>query len=361
MRVNVYSGTRADFGKMAPIIDILLKNFSCEIRLFVGGIHWLPEFGLTGLETIKRYENDVHIVSNFSEIRGNLSSLCGETLNYFSKSDLTSSDLCLVHGDRADALGFAIATKTKNCTLMHFEGGEQSGTIDNLYRDAISQFADHHVVTNIAHAERLATIGIEPDCIETISAPENLYTDLPSLSDIMTEYDLRFKEYGIVLLHPDTTDRSGYRNNVNQLRDFLSKTERQFYILQPNFDDGYLDFYKNLLQKISDNHPRIQVIKNLRFKSFQTLLANSCINIGNSSSFVREAPKYGGYSIILGHRQDNRTSVKNVRYLINGSTTLQTEVELLWGNKLSVNASMEDSIELENRYIDYFKRIIHDA
>ena len=51
------------------------------------------------------------------------------------------TDLLIIHGDRAEALSGAITLLSKNIIIGHIEGGEVLGTIDEMFRHAISKFS----------------------------------------------------------------------------------------------------------------------------------------------------------------------------------------------------------------------------
>ena len=358
MQCSIYSGTRADFGKLAPIIDILIDELNVDVTLYVGGIHWLPEFGTTGLEAQKKYNENVTIVSNFNNIRGNLSALAAETLSYFASAKFDKGELCIVHGDRADALAFSIASKTSNCSLLHIEGGEKSGSIDNLYRNAITQLSDFHIVAKAEYRSNLIQMAINEDSAFVLPSPEIMNISDVSLAEVQGHYDLTFKDYGIVLMHPDTTDKNGTRKNIDELVGFLQTTKRCFYILHPNFDDGYEYFFETLRAKNIHNFKNIHIIKNMRFGSYQCLLKSSKLNIGNSSSFVREAPRHGNYSLILGGRQDGRVQDKNVVYLNSQANNLQDLSDTYWGKTLSSALAVSQTNKVQQEYKRVLEQII---
>ena len=81
-----------------------------------------------------------------------------------------------------------------------------------------------------------------------------------------------------------------------------------------NFDDGYEYFYEKIKECNIVALKHIQLVKNMRFEAFKCLLRNSKLNIGNSSSFIREAPDHGKYSLIVGKRQIGRVNKTNVVY-----------------------------------------------
>ena len=54
-------------------------------------------------------------------------------------------DLVVLIGDRYEALAAAFAAAYMNITIVHFQGGEVSGSIDESARHAITKLAHFHV------------------------------------------------------------------------------------------------------------------------------------------------------------------------------------------------------------------------
>lgn len=66
-------------------------------------------------------------------------------------------DVVIVHGDRFDVLSLAACAALMNIRIVHVEGGEVSGTIDDSIRHTISKLAHYHVCcTERAHKRLLA-------------------------------------------------------------------------------------------------------------------------------------------------------------------------------------------------------------
>ena len=66
----------------------------------------------------------------------------------------------------------------------------------------------------------------------------------------------------------------------------------------------------------------------MRFEYFLTLLKNSSMILGNSSSGVREAPFYGIPTINIGTRQSNRVNTKSIFNILN-ITEKKLEMEII--------------------------------
>jgi UDP-N-acetylglucosamine 2-epimerase (hydrolysing) len=244
------------------------------------------------------------------------------TINGFGRfiRDL-SPDLVVVHGDRVEALGAAISAAINNILVAHIEGGEQSGSIDESIRHAISQFAHIHFVTNELAKEKLISFGENPNSVFIIGSPDLDIINNVSELDIRTiknRYDILFDEYAIVLFHPVTTELHNLRTNTKIFVQSLIDSGLNFVVINPNNDTGFreiLDEYSVLL-----NNPRFRIFPSIRFEYFIELLKNSQFIIGNSSAGIHEAPYIGIPSINVGTRQFNRfiyPTILNVDFDIN--------------------------------------------
>jgi UDP-N-acetylglucosamine 2-epimerase (hydrolysing) len=66
-----------------------------------------------------------------------------EGLSSYSKK--INPDLIVVHGDRVETLCGAIVGSLNNILVAHIEGGELSGTVDELIRHSVGKLNIHFV------------------------------------------------------------------------------------------------------------------------------------------------------------------------------------------------------------------------
>ena len=227
-------------------------------------------------------------------------------------------DLIIVHGDRVEALAGATVGALRNILVAHIEGGEVSGTIDELMRHAITKMSHIHFVGSDTARKRLIQLGEHPASIFTIGSPDidvMLSDSLPSLEEAKARYDIDFDRYSIAMLHPVTTLPELQAQHANIFVDSLIKSERNYIVVYPNNDSGsdeILKAYRRL-----DGNSNFRVYPSLRFEYFLTLLKGSEFIIGNSSAGIHEAPVYAVPTINIGERQHNRikhASVYNIDF-----------------------------------------------
>jgi UDP-N-acetylglucosamine 2-epimerase (hydrolysing) len=321
-KIVFLTGTRADFGKIKPLIQILEGNEAFEVFVFVTGMHLQEVYGYTlleiqrcGFKNIHTYKNHTHETTMDLTLAKTIEGLSG----YVKEMN---PDMIIVHGDRVETLAGAIVGSLNNILVAHIEGGELSGTVDELIRHSVSKLSHIHFVSNEAAAKRLKQMGEIKSAIYTIGSPDidSMFSNkLPSLETVKNYYQINFNSYAIVMFHPVTTEAANMERYTANFVDALLQDTHNYVVIFPNNDlgsSGIIEAY----QKLKANG-RFRVFPSLRFEYFLTLLKNSEFIIGNSSAGVREAPYYGIPIINIGTRQQNRAvhaNIINVDYSIAG-------------------------------------------
>jgi UDP-N-acetylglucosamine 2-epimerase (hydrolysing) len=307
------TGTRADFGKLKSLISITSNSSLYEVHIFVTGMHMQKKYGYTVTEIEKSNFKNIYKFINYSS-ESLMDVTLAKTIEGFSNYlQELNPDLIIIHGDRVEALAGAIVGALNNVLVSHIEGGEVSGTIDELIRHAVSKLSHIHFVSNDAAKNRLIQMGEIDQNIFVIGSPDldiMSSNNLPSQLEVHDRYDIDFKKYSIVLFHPVTTEIDLMEFYVKQFVDALLENDLNYVVIFPNNDLGsniILKGYERLYSK-----KNIKIFPSIRFEYFLVLLKNCQMIIGNSSAGIREAPYYGLPTINVGSRQQNRASNKNI-------------------------------------------------
>ena len=312
-RIVFLTGTRADFGKLKPLMHAVDGCPLFEGAVFVTGMHMLSRYGLTIDEVTK---------AGFSRIHGFMNQFRGEPSEHILANTITGlsryvqeyePEMIVVHGDRVETLAGAIVGALRNVLVAHIEGGELSGTIDETIRHAVSKLAHLHFVANREAAERLRQLGERPGSIYVIGSPDidvMLSGKLPDLGSVRRRYGIEAHVYGIVLFHPVTTEPRAQNRAARELVSALVESGLDYVVIYPNNDpgsDAILDEYAAL-----DGKPRFKLLPSMRFEFFLTLLKHARVIVGNSSAGIREAPVYGVPTVNVGSRQHNRFRYESI-------------------------------------------------
>jgi UDP-N-acetylglucosamine 2-epimerase (hydrolysing) len=317
-KIVFLTGTRADFGKIKSLIQILESHQAFEVFVFVTGMHLQREYGYTLIEIERCGFKNVHIFENYTHETTMDLTLAKtiEGLSAYAKE--VSPDMIVVHGDRVETLAGAIVGSLNNILVAHIEGGELSGTVDELIRHSVSKLSHIHFVSNGEAKKRLRQMGEIQTSIYTIGSPDidiMFSNDLPNLDVAKKYYEILFDNYAIVMFHPVTTEAGAMKRQAIDFVAALEEDTHNYVVIYPNNDLGsrsIIESYKNL-----KNNERFRVFPSLRFEYFLTLLKNAQFMIGNSSAGIREAPYYGIPIINIGTRQQNRAihaEIINVDY-----------------------------------------------
>lgn len=306
-RILFVTGTRADFGKLKPLINAVKHAEGFDYQIFGTGMHTMSRYGNTIMEISR---------SSFSNLFTFMNQVEGEDMEIILANTIIGLsrylheqhfDLIVVHGDRVEALAGATVGALRNIRVAHIEGGELSGTVDELMRHAISKLSHLHFVASDEARKRLIQLGENAKSVFTIGSPNidvMLSENLPPLADAKQRYAIDFENYGIAILHPVTTEQEFQPAHAKVFVDALLSSKLNYVVVYPNNDSGSELIFTEL-ERLK-GLPQFRVFPSLRFEYFLTLLKNSSFMIGNSSAGIHEAPIYGIPTINLGSRQNMR-------------------------------------------------------
>lgn len=324
-KVAVVLVDRANYGRLKPVMRAIADHPSLELQVIAAGTMVLERFG----QPVNVVREDGFEVSGavYIELEGSTPSTMAKSvglavLEFTNEYQRLRPDLVLVIGDRYEALGAAIAAAYMNLCLVHVQGGEVSGSIDESARHAISKFAHYHFPSTQRSAEYLVRMGERPSTILGVGCPS---------SDIARALEARItneilmshgsgaridvnQPFLLVLFHPTTTEFGDERAQMEQMLEALHRVQTPAVLLWPNIDAGS-DHISKAIRVFRDQHRPdwLRAMTNLPPESYLKVLANAACAVGNSSSFVRDAGYFGTPVVLVGARQDGRETGAHVK------------------------------------------------
>ncbi|MFT5813711.1 MAG: UDP-N-acetylglucosamine 2-epimerase (hydrolyzing) [Psychroserpens sp.] len=312
-KIVFLTGTRADFGKLKSLIHITQKSIDFDVYVFATGMHMNSKYGKTVDEIFKSNIRNIYQYINHDGVE-HMDRTLAKTIDGFSHYIAEiNPDMIIVHGDRVEALAGAIVGSLNNILVSHIEGGEISGTIDELIRHAVSKMSHIHFVANDEAKNRLIQLGEKRNSVFVIGSPDlDLMNpkSLPCISTVKKYYDIDYVNYSIAMFHPVTTEYESIREYSKAFIDALVRSGENYILIYPNNDLGSNEILSEF-KRVSDVS-NIKIFPSLRFEYFLTLLKDAEFIIGNSSAGVREAPYYSVPTIDIGSRQKNRVSLSSI-------------------------------------------------
>lgn len=317
-KVCVVLVDRANYGRLKPVMRSIAEQPELELQVLAAGTMVLGRFG----RPVDLVRKDGFPVSGetFIELEGSTPATMAKSVGFgvvefSSEFQRLKPDVVLLIGDRYEALAAAIAAAYMNICIVHVQGGEVSGSIDESARHAISKFSHFHFPATQRSAEYLIRMGEAPDTILGVGCPSSdlarlLTGELPDEvingTGSGAHIDLA-KAFQLVIFHPTTTRYGAEHEQMENLLAALDKLKKQTILLWPNIDAGS-DAISKVIRVYRDHHAPdwLRTITNLLPENYLRVLARTSCAIGNSSSFVRDAGYFGTPVVLVGERQEGR-------------------------------------------------------
>jgi len=322
-RICVITSARSDYGPLRWTMRSLKEDSSFDFKLIVTGSHLSPEYGFTyrdiekdGFEADSKVE--MLLSSDSSTAIAKSMGLC--TIGLVDALERINPDCVLVLGDRYELLSICSTALVMRIPIVHISGGDVTkGAVDNEIRNAVSQMADLHFPCTAASAKRLMQMGICEDRIEIVGEPGlDNFRKLMLLNreEIATDLDLDPQRKWVLLTyHPETKIETA--ENMRILQDLIdiivTETDAQVIATYANADEGGHSINDYLEMATSMRPDRLKVFKSLGQVRYLSLMKESAMVAGNSSSGIVEAPFLGVPVLNIGSRQEGRYLCKNVR------------------------------------------------
>lgn len=315
---------RANYGRLKPVMSEIKNHIALELQTVCAGTMVLKRFDYT-TEIVRDDGFEIH-GEVFVELEGSTPTTMAKsvgfaTIEFASEFQRLKPDVVLLIGDRYEALAAAIAAAYMNIPIVHLQGGEVSGSIDESARHAISKFAQFHVPSTKRAADFLIKMGEHEETILTIGCPSSdiarmfdgkLTNELVNERGSGLKLDVS-KPFLLVVFHPTTTEYGDEWNQMDELLNAVEELAMQTILLWPNIDAGS-DQISKAIRTFRDieNICWLRTLTNLSPENYLKVLRNTACAIGNSSSFVRDASYFGTPVVLVGNRQSGRETGEHV-------------------------------------------------
>jgi UDP-hydrolysing UDP-N-acetyl-D-glucosamine 2-epimerase len=323
-------------------VAITARPSYSRIRSALAAIREHPELELQLLVTasalLDRYGNAARVIEQegFRIDRRVYMILEGENLVTSAKStgigmaeiatvfDDLKPDAVVTVADRFETMATAVAAAYMNIPLIHVQGGEITGSIDEKVRHAITKLADLHLVSNEKARERVIRMGERPESVivtgcpsidvakAAAERPEIRYDLFEKFGGVGQRFDLS-GGYVVVLQHPVTTEYGDARRQVGETLHAIDGLGLPTLWFWPNVDAGS-DGTSAAIRAYREAHtlPHVHFFKNLPPEDFLRVLMKATCIVGNSSVAIRECAYLGVPAVNIGTRQDGRDRGRNV-------------------------------------------------
>lgn len=329
-KIAVVVTARPSYSRIKTALTAINSHPALELQLVVAASALLSRYG-NAVNVIEKDGFEIAArVSNVLE-GGNLIAQAKTTglgiIELTNVFEMLQPDAVVTIADRYETMSTAIAASYLNIPLVHIQGGEVTGNIDEKVRHAITKLSDLHFVASDKARERVIKLGENPNTVFTTGCPsidiaEKLSKDYFLDFDPYEKYGgvgrgekrpMSYKGYLVVMQHPVTTEYDKARVHIEETMKAVYRLKIPTFWFWPNVDAGS-DGTSNGIRAFREqnNLKYFHFFKNMEPHDFLKVLKNSYCLVGNSSVGIRECSYLGVPVINVGNRQNGRERGKNV-------------------------------------------------
>jgi len=326
-KICVVITARASYSRIKTVLVAIKQHSDLNLQLVVTGSALLEKYGSV-VDQIKKDGFEI-TARLFNVLEGNQPLISAKTCG-LALTELPTvlanlkPDLVVTIADRFETIATAVASAVMNIPLVHIQGGEITGNIDDKIRHAVTQLADFHFV---------ASENAKARVLRMRDGGNNVYnTGCPSIdiaAEIIKNPALNFdpfmiyggvgpvfdynKGYLVVMQHPVTKEYSLSQNQIISTYKAIVALGIPTFWFWPNPDSGTDGIAKGLriFRELNPDSPT-HFFKNIEPVHFLKLLKNASCLIGNSSVGIRECSFLGIPVVNIGSRQTGRERGNNV-------------------------------------------------
>ncbi len=323
-RVCVVLVDRANYGRLKPVMRAINDHSRLQLQVVAAGTMPLERFG----RAVDIVREDGFTVDGqvLMELEGSMPITMAKSvgfgvIEFASEFQRLDPDVVLIIGDRYEALAAALAAAFTNRCILHLQGGEVSGSIDESTRHAITKFAHYHFPATARSAEYLVKMGEHPRTILGVGCPSSdiartldrgLTAEVVNTGGSGAVIDVS-EPFLLTVFHPTTTEFGDETRQIDALLEALHATSQPTVMLWPNIDAGADHISKHVRQFRDRYRPKwLRLLTNLPPERYLQVLASTACAVGNSSSFVRDAGYFGTPVVLIGDRQNGREHDEHV-------------------------------------------------
>lgn len=323
-KICVFTGTRADYGLLKPLMEEIQKQPEFELQIVASCMHLSPEFGLTYQEIEKdgfKIDEKVEMLLSSDTPIGTVKSMGVGMIGYADALNRLKPDLVIVLGDRFEALAFALSAYILRIPIAHLYGGEATyGLIDEGIRHSITKLSYLHFTSTEEYRKRVIQMGESPDRVFNVGALgiDNIKNlRLLSKAEIENKLNLKLKKYNYLFtyhpltLNPEQSEKE-FKSLLDSLIEYHKSDDFLIIFTYSNADPEGRKINRLIDGFVEKNKDIGRAFKNLGYLNYLSVMQFVDAVVGNSSSGIIEAPSLGIPTINIGDRQKGRIRAESV-------------------------------------------------
>lgn len=318
-KICVVTGSRAEYGLLKPLLQLLKDDDDVDLRLLVTGSHTSPYFGHT-VDEIRNdgfnIDREIDILLSSDKSSAIVKSMGMATFGFCDAFTEIKPDFVILLGDRYEMFSVASVAFMLRIPIAHISGGDiTEGAYDDVLRHCITKLSLLHFTTSEEARDRVIQLGEDPDRVYYLG---NIALDSIASSNILSKEQL-FKKleiefdgfWALITFHPVTLEVEKTNLYITNLLTAVTASGVSAIFTGSNADDGGYIINQALKDYCNTNPKKYKFYDNLG-PLYYSVLANCNLMIGNSSSGIVEAASFKLPVVNIGNRQKGRVRGANV-------------------------------------------------
>ena len=251
-KICVVVTARPSYSRVKSALTAIKQHPKLELQLVIAGSALLGRYG----NAVDFIEKDGFEIAEkvFMVLEGeNVTSMAKTTgLGIMELANVIfklQPDAVVTIADRFETIATSIAAAYQNIPLVHLQGGEVTGNIDEKVRHANTKLADIHLVASEDAKKRVLKMGEDPTKVFNTGCPSiDLAKEIKETSsldfDPIKKYggvgnDIDWKDgYLVVMQHPVTSEYASSRKDVEETLKAIHELNIPTFWSWPNIDAG---------------------------------------------------------------------------------------------------------------------------
>ena len=372
-KICVVITARPSYSRVKTALQAIKDHPALELQLVVAGSALLDRYG----NAVDFIEKDGFVIDEkvFMVLEGENKTAMAKTTgigvmelaNVFYKLQPAA---VITIADRFETIATSIAAAYQNIPLVHLQGGEVTGNIDEKVRHANTKLADIHFVTSEDAKKRVERMGEDAAYVyntgcpsidiaaEVLEFPKMKFNPIEKYGGVGGAFSPE-EEYLVVMQHPVTTEYSAAKEDVLKTLRVVDALGIPTFWFWPNVDAG-ADGTSNGIRSYRENfNPnKIHFFKNMEPSDFLSLLLNSKCLIGNSSVGIRECSFLGVPVVNIGTRQNRRLRGTNVIDVAYEEEAIKSAIESQLANPKNTKSTVYGNGDSGKKIADILATIV---
>lgn len=326
-KICVVVTARPSYSRIRTALKAIQQHPALELQLVVAASALLDRYG-NAIQAIERdgftIRHRVYMVLEGENLVTSAKSTGIGLSELATVFDNLKPDAVVTVADRYETLANAVAASYMNIPVVHVQGGEVTGSIDEKVRHAVTKLANLHLVSTALARERVIRLGEAEDTVvltgcpsidiaaEVAARPELDFDPFVKYGGVGPKTDLS-QGYLVVMQHPVTTEYEEARQQVEETLYAVKDFGLPVLWFWPNVDAGSDGTSKGIrIFREKEDPQNFHLFRNMFPEDFLRLLLHSTAIVGNSSVAIRECSYLGVPAVNIGSRQQGRERGRNV-------------------------------------------------